>query len=128
MPEARIRWKPGERERIAKDVRRFNEKIAREAKKGTARLPPKMRVGDVKKAIYSRKDLHAFQALIKNAFKPGAFKTNKQGISGYEQKEAQIRIGIINRARKRVSEKVQAPAAQQMGTEHYSIANVQHSL
>ena len=120
MPEARIKWKPGERERIAKDVRRFNEKIAREAKKGIPGLPPKMRVGDVTKAIYSRKDLHAFQALVENAFKPGAFQAGKSGITPYEQREAQIRIGIVNRARKRVTEKVQAPAAQQMGTEYYN--------
>lgn len=120
MPDARIRWKPGERERIAKDIRRFNEKIAREAKKGVAGLPPRMKAADVTKAIYSREDFKAFQKLIENAFKPGAFKPGESGITPYEQREAQIRIGIVNRARARAAEKVQAPAAKEMGTEYYN--------
>lgn len=120
MPDAHIKWRPGERERIAKDVRRFNEKIAREAKKGVAGLPPRMKAADVTKAIYSRKDFKAFQKLIENAFKPGAFKPGESGITPYEQREAQIRIGIVNRARARAAEKVQAPAAKEMGTEYYN--------
>ena len=120
MPEAKIKWKPGERERIAKDVRRFNEKIARESRKGTAGLPPRMSARDVTKAIYSRKDYQAFQKIIENAFKPGAFKAGKSGVSQYEVKEAQIRTGIVNRARARAAEKVKAPAAKEMGTEYYN--------
>lgn len=120
MPDAHIKWRPGERERIVKDIRRFNEKIAREAKKGTAGLPPRMKVADVTKAIYSRKDYEAFQKLIENAFKPGAFQQSKSGISPYEQREAQIRTGIINRARARTAEKVKAPTAKEMGTEYYN--------
>lgn len=120
MPQAKIIWKPGERERIAKDIRRFNEKIAREAKKGAAGLPPRLKVVDVTKAIYSRKDYKAFQKLIENAFKPGAFHTGKSGLTPYEQKEAQIRTGIVNRARARAAEKVKAPDAKQMGTEYYN--------
>lgn len=120
MPDAHIKWRPGERERIAKDVRRFNEKIAREAKKGVAGLPPRMKAADVTKAIYSRKDYQAFQKLIENAFKPGAFNPSKSGITPYEQREAQIRTGIINRARARAAEKIKAPTAKEMGTEYYN--------
>ena len=120
MPDAKIKWKAGERERIAKEVKRFNEKIAREAKKGTANLPPKMKTKDIISAIYSRKDFQAFQKLVENAFKPGAFAETKSGITKYENIENQIRTGIVNRARARQAEKIAGPNAKEMGTEYYN--------
>lgn len=120
MPDAKIRWKPGEREQIAKEVRRFNEKIAREAAKGTANLPPKMNTKSVRESIYSRADFQAFKKLVNNAFKAEAFEQLKSGATQYEQREAAIRIGIINRAKARIRETAPAPEKQQMGTEYYN--------
>lgn len=118
MAENRIKWKPGEREQIAREVKRFNAKIEREAKKAGNIVPPKMETADVKKMIKSRADFNAFKKLVENAFKEGAFKQNEKGFTPYEQEEAKIRTDIINRARKRAMP--EKGTGQQMGTEYYN--------
>ena len=124
MAENRIKWKPGEREQIAREVKRFNAKIEREAKKAAKDknaqyiIPPKMKTADIKKMIKSRSDFNAFKKLVENAFKEGAFKQGKSGSTKYEQSEVKIRVGMINRARKRTMPEKQP--GRQMGTERYN--------
>lgn len=124
MPENRIKWKTGEREQIAREVKRFNAKIEREAKKAAKDknaqyiIPPKMKTADIRKMIKSRADFNAFKKLVDNAFKEGAFKQGKSGSTKYEQAEVKIRVGIINRARKRAMPEKQP--GRQMGTERYN--------
>ena len=65
MPENHIKWKPGEREQIAREVKRFNAKVEREAKKAGNIVPPKMETADIRKMIKSRADFNAFKKLDK---------------------------------------------------------------
>lgn len=116
MAENRIKWKPGEREQIAREVKRFNAKVEREAKKAGNIVPPKMETADVRKMIKSRKDFNAFKKLVENAFKENAFKPGKAGSTKYEQSEVKIRVGIINRRRAEKSHKKPIPEGR-MGTE-----------
>lgn len=124
MPENRIKWNPGEREQIAREVKRFNAKVEREAKKAAKDkntkyiIPPKMNTADVKKMIKTRADFNAFKKLVENAFKEGAFIQGKSGSTKYEQAEVKIRVGIINKARKRAMPEKQP--GRQMGTERYN--------
>ena len=118
MPENRIKWKPEEREQIAREVKRFNAKVEREAKKAGNIVPPKMKTADIRKMIKSRADFNAFKKLVENAFKEGAFKQGKSGSTKYEQAEVKIRVGIINRARKRSMPEKQP--GRQMGSERYN--------
>lgn len=107
MPQAKIRWKPGEKERISKEVCRFNEKIDRIAKTGNTDviLPEHLKTKDVKEMIYSRADYNAFLKLVNAAFEKDAFKLKPtQELSKFESREMDIRLGIINRANARTRE------------------------
>lgn len=103
-----IRWKPGEKEEITREIRRYNERRRRAIKKNPdlintiPTMPPKQTVAK----ITTRKELKNLQAEIKLSGKKNAFELVKVGdikVTRYELAVQKRRLKQLNlqRAAKR---------------------------
>lgn len=109
---------------IARQVRRFNDKIEREIRKNPSIggiLPDKLVLSEVKQAYTTKKDLRVLTNKVDRAFKRGAFKRviTKSGVdtTAYQLHELELGLQRINRARERVRKTVdQSPYKGTMGT------------
>lgn len=107
---SKIRWTKSQQSRLSNAVRVFNTKITNYGKNPELKpyLPNKISVQDLKRRITTANDLNreikSLQRLNKNTATPvvtgAGVKTTK-----YTIREAQIRINIINRRRKKLREK-----------------------
>lgn len=121
---ARISWNDSQKKALARNVRRFNDKITRTEKSNPALapyLPKKVSVRELRKTIKTAKDLDYFVRSVDRAFKPKAFEpvTNAEGVATtrYQLNELKIATRRINRARKRELDALQLSTAKgTMGT------------
>lgn len=107
-----IKWNANQRALLTKQVKRFNAKIAREARKNPAKaqfLPDKLSVKELRQQIKTARDLKLLSARVDRAFRPKAFELikSKQGVvaTNYQVKELRLDVRRINQARKREAEK-----------------------
>ncbi len=104
MPrQPKIRWNTNQKERLKKTVKRFNAKIAREAKKSNIAseyLPKKLNIKELRQSITTAKDLNLLEKSVQRAFKKDAFKLikNEKGVTTtkYEKREVGIQVRRIN--------------------------------
>lgn len=102
----KIRWTKSQKEKLEKDVRRFNSKISRELRKNPSAkeyLPSKLSLSTLKKEIQTAKDLNRMHASVNRVFRKNALKKveTEMGIktTKYEVKEVKLQVNRINRAR-----------------------------
>lgn len=107
-----IKWNDNQRALLSKQVKRFNAKLTREAKRSPEKaqfLPPKLSVKELKQQIKTSKDLRLFSSKVDRAFKPKAFDLimSKNGVitTQYQVQELKLDVRRINQARKREAEK-----------------------
>lgn len=107
-----IRWTNKQKAELTRQVKRFNAKIEREAKKNanlTPFLPQKLSVKELKATIKSVQDLKLISARVDRAFKPKALEPiiTKQGVmtTAFQIKELELGVKRINKARQKELEK-----------------------
>lgn len=92
-------------------VKRFNAKIAREAKKTGNILPMKMSTKEARKNIETAADLHDLEKIVNAAMKKGAFKERKNvhGVryTSFQTTQRRVYTSKINRQRKAALKKLQ---------------------
>lgn len=113
------RWSADQSREIARQVKRFNDKLYREAKKN----PELQAVGPERLSVRSFKaehptgsmrDLRTLQRQVERLFRPKALEVvvNPQGVATtrYELREIGIKTGVINRERAKVRKQLPPPS------------------
>lgn len=103
-----IKWTPALNKQLQAQVKRFNAKIEREAKKHPgmrAAYPEKITIKQVKSRIENKKDIRVFENSVNRLFQPKALdlKVLKSGVitTNWQIKDLQLKTERINRERKR---------------------------
>lgn len=120
--QSNIKWRDKDRKKIASVVRAFNSKRTRLIKQVPELvdfLPPKMISKEIQAGITTRREFNRTVASLERFLRPGAEKTisTKGGVKTtvWQKKEAEIKLRILNRQRKKRHDKA-SPVTGTMNT------------
>lgn len=122
MPRSsKISWNDRQVKELRRQVKRFNAKITRTARKSPELvdfLPDKLSVKQLRQTIKNANDLKLISARVDRAFKKGAFQPilTEQGVRTTKYEVREISLGVQRINRRRAKELAQANPNTEKGT------------
>ena len=122
MPRSsKISWNDRQVKELQRQVKRFNAKITRTARKSPELvdfLPDKLSVKQLRQTIKTAKDLKLISARVDRAFKNDAFQPilTEQGVRTTKYEVREISLGVQRINRQRAKELAQANPSTEKGT------------
>lgn len=118
---SKIKWTDEQRKQLQREVKRFNAKITREARKSPELaefLPQKLSARDLRQKIKTPSDLRVLKNAVNRAFERGAFTpiTTKQGVKTTSFAINEIKRGVARINRQRAKERATANPSTEAGT------------